>query len=96
MKKKKIHYLSFPKIKKLFTCFRCYDDELANKTIEEVREIYSHYSNPSCTPYQGVSKFSFLNNDHPSNSTTCNRWIYELDHGYKSMSSEVSFEFLTR
>lgn len=79
---------------KYFICshFRCYADELANKTIDEIREIYSHYSNPSCTKYRGnvsLSSFDFYKND----SESCDRWIYELDHGYQSMSSEVSKHF---
>lgn len=68
---------------------RCYSDELANKTIGEIREIYSQYSNPSCSKYQGDD--SLLSSDFYRNETEhCDRWIYELDHGYKSMSSEVS------
>lgn len=66
---------------------RCYADELANKTIDEVRQIYSVYPNPSCVKYQNEDMLSF---DLYKNDTgSCDRWIYELDHGYKSMSSEV-------
>lgn len=60
-----------------FVIYRCYDEELENKTVNELREIYSTYPNPSCTNYRNGSEH-------------CDRWIYEYDHGYKSMSSEVS------
>lgn len=58
---------------------------LVNKTMDEVREIYSNYSNPSCTKYKGSHTTGFKND-----TGQCDRWIYEYDHGYKSMSSEVS------
>lgn len=66
---------------------RCYDDALADKTIDEVREIYSNYSNPSCTKYRGNGPFA---SGYSNDTGQCDRWIYKLDHGYKSMSSEVS------
>lgn len=73
----------------LYFLYRCYDDRLANKTIDEIREIYSKYQNPSCTPYQGNSTAIQFDAYSQNISTNCDRWIYELDHGYKSMSSEV-------
>lgn len=77
----------------MFTNFdcRCYADELANKTISEIREIYANYENPSCTKYRNVEIDTQLSNDLYKNDTEfCNQWIYEFDHGYQSMSSEVS------
>lgn len=64
-----------------FVIYRCYDEELKYKTVNEIREIYSTYPNPSCTNYKNGSGY-------------CDRWIYEYDHGYKSMSSEVSGMYL--
>lgn len=71
-------------ITETFLSSRCYDEALANKTMDEVREIYSSYPNPSCTKYRGSPTTGFQND-----TGQCDRWIYELDHGYKSMSSEV-------
>lgn len=68
-----------------FVIYRCYDEALANKTANEIREIYSSYENPSCTKYKGPDFIESRNG-----SEHCDRWIYEYDHGYKSMSSEVS------
>lgn len=72
--------------------FRCYHDDLVNKTFAEIREIYANYSDPHCTPYKSeVSPTSFnYDSTYNSNETQhCDRWFYELDHGYESMSSEV-------
>lgn len=79
-----------------FVFFRCYADELANKTIPEIREIYSTYADPSCSVYKGnrSSVEGSLLGSSPYNlasdpSEKCQRWIYELDYGYQSMSAEV-------
>lgn len=73
-------------------CFRCYAEELANKTIDEIREIYSSYPDPSCTPYQGQSEhreFGSVAYELKGGEGRCDRWFYDYDHGYHSMSSEV-------
>lgn len=79
-----------------FQCFRCYADELVNKTIAEIREIYSTYPDPSCSVYKGNKTSvdsplwaSTYNADSDIDSGKCDRWFYELDYGYQSMSSEV-------
>lgn len=72
--------------------FRCYAEELANKTIDEIREIYSSYPDPSCTPYQGQSEhrqFDSVAYELKGGEGRCDRWFYDYDHGYHSMSSEV-------
>lgn len=82
----------------VFVFFRCYADELANKTIPEIREIYSTYADPSCSVYKGnrtaVEGSLLLSSPHDLDrandpSEKCQRWIYELDYGYQSMSAEV-------
>lgn len=69
---------------------RCYHEDLANKTIDEVRQIYSNYSDPHCTPYKPDSLNYNIFGVSNTDGDTCDRWIYEFDHGYQSMSSEVS------
>lgn len=74
--------------------FRCYADELANKTILEIREIYSTYADPSCSVYKGnqtaVSNRLLGVSSHANDTNEkCQRWIYEKDYGYQSMSAEV-------
>lgn len=78
-----IYQLNFP------PSSRCYHDALQNKTIDEIRNIYANYTDPHCTPYK-ANDFNF--NFFGANNTdgTCDKWIYEFDHGYQSMSSEVS------
>ncbi|XP_031633769.1 solute carrier family 22 member 23-like [Contarinia nasturtii] len=69
----------------------CYYDDIVNKSIDQIREIYSNYSNPSCTPYKtDVSSVDFFGANN-TNDGACDRWIYEYDHGYKSMSSELNW-----
>lgn len=63
-----------------------------NKTIDEIREIYSSYPDPHCTPYQGEGAhkhFDSVAYEQWSGPERCDRWFYEYDHGYHSMSSEV-------
>lgn len=77
-----------------FLFCRCYAEELANKTIEEIREIYSSYPNPHCTPYNtrgNHDQFGSVAYELRGGEERCDRWFYEFDHGYQSMSSEVSF-----
>lgn len=108
------------------TPIRCYSESLADKTIDQVRDIYANYTNPHCTPfnatstgYGGYDDFrhhdanaasvelksllmygtlakSNLNSAHASDNETdlCKRWIYNLDYGYESMSSDVSDRFV--
>ena len=89
--------------------------------MEEIRDIYSSYADPACTPLNetgaiehvilylqnlnntlmkeaddnGVSYLyqHITDNKKPipkSSDGTCNRWIYNLDYGYQSMTSDVS------
>lgn len=60
---------------------RCYDESLVNKSIAEIRDAYSSYKDPHCTVFQG----------NGSSNEKCDRWIYDYDHGYRSMSSELNW-----
>lgn len=108
----------------LYIPFRCYEDSLANKTIDEIRTIYANYPHPNCTPLQdthdsqtdvefrglidnfgllSLLKYDTLDADNAADaepvefqslrtnktSAECQRWIYNLDYGYTSMTSEV-------
>lgn len=95
--------------------FRCYADSLANKTLDEIKDIYADYTNPSCHVFGGNNKELLLAEQSPSSivirsllesvkgseeteetdddeGEVCKAWIYDLDYGYKSMTSEVSCE----
>lgn len=56
----------------------CYSSSLSNLTISEIREAYSEYNDPYCSPF---------NEDEDG---VCKKWIYNWDFGYKSMTSDVS------
>lgn len=76
----------------IFIC-RCYDDALANKTIDQVREIYANYPNPHCAAYGSHVATQERDQHEATNEIeehTCTKFIYNLDFGYHSMVSEVS------
>lgn len=56
----------------------CYSSSLSNLTISEIRDAYSVYDDPYCSPF---------NEDQDG---VCKKWIYNFDFGYKSMTSDVS------
>lgn len=87
----------------MFDGFRCYSDELVGKSPEELRKIFANYSDPSCTPlgttidihdihtkqpYTLTASFLYRSDDEPEHKT-CQRWIYNLDYGYQSMTTDV-------
>ncbi|XP_054726747.1 organic cation transporter protein [Anastrepha obliqua] len=64
----------------------CYHEKLANKSFDEIAEIYSKFSNPSCT--------RLLDIDGPNVTVSperCTRWIYKYDYGYRSMNTELDW-----
>lgn len=81
---------------------------MQNKSIDEIREFYSHYPNPSCTKINPRSQ-SFLSEDSDFSNNgfvgnikkifrkpqvdegECQKWIYNRDFGYESMTSELNW-----
>lgn len=59
-----------------------------------MREIYSKYPNPHCSRY-GAHEVAHERDLHDPSDVreehTCTKYIYNLDYGYHSMVSEVSF-----
>lgn len=88
---------------------RCFSEQLQNKSIDEIREFYSHYPNPSCTQispksqsflseYAEMSNNGFVGNmkklfgiQHSDEFGECQKWIYNRDFGYESMTSELNW-----
>lgn len=90
---------------KVYYRYRCYSEKLSNLTHEEIKQIYSTYTNPSCsvineTESVYLPETKFINelpytfdylrsDDNNTTSSTCSKWIYKLDYGYHSMTSDV-------
>lgn len=65
----------------------CYHEQLSNASIDVVRDVYAQTHDPSCTPLEKVmngTKPIFASND------TCDRWIYNKDNQFESITTEVS------
>ncbi|KAJ6623925.1 Organic cation transporter protein [Pseudolycoriella hygida] len=83
----------------------CYSDKLSNLTFEEIKEIYSTYEKPSCShlnlteslyfvELESGHTFEYLRSDVDEveeNPVACRRWIYKLDYGYRSMTSDLNW-----
>lgn len=65
----------------------CYHEQLANRSFDEIEEIYSRFEYPSCTRLETIDHNG---GNHTVSSEKCNRWIYKYDFGYRSMNTEVS------
>ncbi|XP_016977171.1 solute carrier family 22 member 13 isoform X2 [Drosophila rhopaloa] len=66
----------------------CYHDQLANQSYAEIAAIYAPFKKPSCTRLESI-------NEDGSNATAssepCNRWIYNYDHGFRSMNADLNW-----
>lgn len=91
----------------MFFCFRCYSDELIGKSPEELRHIFANYSDPSCTPLRSTINIQNIQSNEinsisgniaylseASSSAQCHKWIYNLDFGYQSMTTDVRYILL--
>ncbi|CAD7092957.1 unnamed protein product [Hermetia illucens] len=64
----------------------CYHEKLANKSMLEIKQIYSQFENPSCTRLADIDGYNVTVSDE-----LCDRWIYDYDYGYKSMNTELNW-----
>lgn len=86
---------------------RCYSEKLSNSTFDEIRQIYSAYEKPSCTVINEteilylpeadlvhqIYTFDYLRSEDDNKAPiSCDKWIYKLDYGYHSMTSDVSLK----
>ncbi|KAI8044034.1 solute carrier family 22 member 13 [Drosophila gunungcola] len=66
----------------------CYHDQLENRSYAEITAIYAPFKRPSCTRLESI-------NADGSNATAsdqpCNRWIYNDDHGFRSMNADLNW-----
>lgn len=86
---------------------RCFSEKLSNSTFDEIRKIYSAYEKPSCTIFNEseilylpeadlvhqIYTFDYLRSEDDNKAPiACDKWIYKLDYGYHSMTSDVSLK----
>lgn len=64
----------------------CYHEQLANVSIDVVRDVYAQTNDPSCTRLERV-----INGTKPilANKETCEKWIYNKDNQFESITTEV-------
>lgn len=65
--------------------YRCHHDQLENKTIDQIRNLYDPFERPSCSSLilDGENLTSI-------SDEKCEKWIYNYEKGYESISTEVS------
>ncbi|EDV42704.1 uncharacterized protein Dana_GF16892 [Drosophila ananassae] len=66
----------------------CYHEQLANRSFDEIEEIYSRFEYPSCTRLETIDHNG---GNHTVSSEKCNKWIYKYDFGYQSMNTELNW-----
>lgn len=55
-------------------------------SVSEIRLVYANMSRPSCTLLQGVENGTGI----VAMSGKCQDWIFKREHGYESLTTEVS------
>lgn len=71
----------------------CYHSQLANASINVIRNIYSHTKDSSCTP---LVSLTFNGTQQPvfAPQNKCHQWIYDKNNNFESITSEVRvFQF---
>lgn len=66
----------------------CYHDKLANLSLSEISQVYASIEKPFCTPLQDV--IDGVGIPAPE-GTKCKKWIFNYDHGYQSISTELQW-----
>ncbi|XP_030387129.1 organic cation transporter protein-like [Scaptodrosophila lebanonensis] len=65
----------------------CYHKQLEDKTFEEIASIYAQFgSKASCSRVETVDGHNFT-----LSSDRCERWIYNYDYGFKSITTEMNW-----
>lgn len=64
----------------------CYHEKLVNKSMAEIKLIYSQFEDPSCTRLADIDGYNVT-----VSTEACDRWFYDYDYGYKSMNTELNW-----
>jgi MFS transporter, OCT family, solute carrier family 22 (organic cation transporter), member 4/5 len=73
---------------------RCYNEQLQNASIEEVRKFYSKHNGQRCMEIQSDENLEFSEvKIDPSQQKSCVKFIYDFDflYGYRSMTSDLNW-----
>lgn len=72
----------------------CHHPKLENQTFQDIKEIYKDYKNPKCTllEHRHVDNISEF---YESDVATCNKWFYNREGGYESITTEVGLSEIT-
>lgn len=65
----------------------CYHEQLENLSYTQIEAIYRKFERPSCTKLTTIDLDS---GNATMSEEKCDRFIYEYDHGFRSMNTEVS------
>lgn len=66
---------------KLLWYFRCKSEATENYTISELKQLANENGKLKCLPLEAIQT--------GVGEETCSEWIYESDHGFDSLTSEV-------
>ncbi|XP_055379149.1 organic cation transporter 1-like [Condylostylus longicornis] len=65
----------------------CHHEKLENLSFHQIKEIYSGFENPSCTKLSDIVDGRGI----PAKDEICDRWIYNYEFGYRSMTTELNW-----
>ncbi|KAH8268021.1 hypothetical protein KR018_006526 [Drosophila ironensis] len=70
----------------------CYHEQLENLSHSDIAAIYSRFENPSCTRLESITPApDGLGWNATASPEACTRWIYNYDHGFKSMNADLNW-----
>lgn len=64
----------------------CYHEQLENRSYAEIAAIYAPFESPSCTQLASIDWQEY---NATVSGEPCTRWIYNYDHGFRSMNADV-------
>ncbi|XP_011208244.2 organic cation transporter protein [Bactrocera dorsalis] len=65
----------------------CYHEKLSNASFDEIRAVYAQMANPHCTLLDDIVGGQPI----VAEVGKCQRWIYEYESGYKSVTSDLNW-----
>ncbi|CAO1410565.1 unnamed protein product [Diamesa tonsa] len=71
----------------------CSSESIKNMPINEIRQLFSNYTNPFCTMLENSTNAITGDSILKKSENDCNEWIYDQDFlsGYKSMTQEYNW-----
>ncbi|KAH8374648.1 hypothetical protein KR200_002676 [Drosophila serrata] len=66
----------------------CYHEQLENHSYAEIASIYAPFESPSCTQ---LASIDWDSRNATASGKPCTRWIYNYDHGFRSMNADLNW-----